>query len=118
MLYHLLTPLSEHHIFFNLFRYITFRAAGAMVTALVLSFLLGPAVIRWLRTLRVGQVVRQNGPETHLGKAGTPTMGGVLILIATVTATFLWAELTNPYTIIALIVLIWKIGRASCRERV
>lgn len=107
MLYHLLTPLAEYHIFFNLFRYITFRAAGAMVTALVLSFLLGPSVIRWLRTLRVGQVVRQNGPETHLGKAGTPTMGGVLILIATVVATVLWADLANPYTIISLIVLVW-----------
>ena len=107
MLYHLLTPLAEYHIIFNLFRYITFRAAGAMVTALVLSFLLGPSVIRWLRTLRVGQVVRQDGPETHYGKAGTPTMGGVLILIATVTATVLWAELANPYTIIALIVLVW-----------
>jgi phospho-N-acetylmuramoyl-pentapeptide-transferase len=107
VLYHLLTPLAEHHIFFNLFRYITFRAAGAMVTALVLSFLLGPAIIRWLRTLRVGQVIRDVGPETHLGKAGTPTMGGVLILVATVTATALWAELTNPYTIIAVIVLVW-----------
>lgn len=107
MLYHLLTPLAGHHIFFNLFRYITFRAAGAMVTALVLSFLLGPSIIRWLRTLRVGQVVRTDGPETHLGKAGTPTMGGVLILVATVGATLLWADLTNPYTIIAVIVLIW-----------
>src|SRR5690606_38413053 len=78
-----------------------------MVTALVLSFLLGPSVIRWLRTLRVGQVVRADGPETHLSKAGTPTMGGLLILISTVTATALWAELTNPYTIIAIIVLVW-----------
>jgi phospho-N-acetylmuramoyl-pentapeptide-transferase len=107
VLYHLLSPLAGHHILFNLFRYITFRAAGAMVTALVLSFLLGPAVIRWLRTLRVGQVVRADGPQTHLGKAGTPTMGGVLILISTVVSTLLWAELTNPYTIIAVVVLVW-----------
>jgi phospho-N-acetylmuramoyl-pentapeptide-transferase len=107
VLYHLLSPLAGHHIFFNLFRYITFRAAGAMVTALVLSFVLGPAVIRWLRKLRGGQVVRNDGPETHLGKAGTPTMGGVLILISTVVATLLWAELTNAYTIIALVVLVW-----------
>lgn len=107
MLYHLLAPLAGHHIFFNLFRYITFRAAGAMVTALVISFVLGPAVIRWLRRLRVGQVVRDDGPETHLGKAGTPTMGGVLILISTSLATLLWAELTNPYTIIAVAVLVW-----------
>jgi len=107
VLYHLLSPLAGHHILFNLFRYITFRAAGAMVTALVISFLFGPAVIRWLRRLRVGQVVRNDGPETHLGKAGTPTMGGVLILISTSLSTLLWAELTNPYTIIALVVLIW-----------
>jgi phospho-N-acetylmuramoyl-pentapeptide-transferase len=99
--------LAGQHIFFNLFRYITFRAAGAMVTALVVSFVLGPAVIRWLRHLRVGQVVRNDGPETHLSKAGTPTMGGVLILISTVTATLLWADLTNAYTIIALVVLVW-----------
>lgn len=107
MLYHLLAPLAGHHIFFNLFRYITFRAAGAVVTALVLSFALGPAVIRRLRSLRVGEVVRYDGPETHLEKAGTPTMGGVLILLSTGIATLLWAELTNPYTVIALIVFFW-----------
>src|SRR5690606_41759775 len=68
-----------------------------MVTALILSFLLGPAIIRWLRALRFGQVIRTDGPERHLGKAGTPTMGGVLILIATAVSTLLWAELTNRY---------------------
>ncbi|MBI4408120.1 MAG: phospho-N-acetylmuramoyl-pentapeptide-transferase [Gemmatimonadetes bacterium] len=107
MLYHLLTPLSDEHIIFNLFRYITFRAAGAIITSLILSFVLGPVIIRWLRTLRVGQVVRAEGPEDHLGKAGTPTMGGVLILVATVAATLLWAPLTNVYVIVALIVLMW-----------
>ena len=107
MLYHLLAPLADKYIAFNLFRYITFRALAAMVTALLLSFLLGPPIIRWLRTLRVGQVVRADGPETHLGKAGTPTMGGVLIIVATVTATLLWAELTNAYTIVTLVVLVW-----------
>ena len=107
MLYHLLAPLADQHIAFNLFRYITFRAAGAMVTALILSFLLGPAIIRWLRALRFGQVIRTDGPERHLGKAGTPTMGGVLILIATAVSTLLWAELTNRYVLVALIVLLW-----------
>lgn len=110
MLYHLLSPLADEHIAFNLFRYITFRAAGAMVTALVLSFLLGPVVIRWLTALHLGQVVREDGPPNHLGKQGTPTMGGMLILVATVTATVLWASLLNPYTILALAVLIAMAG--------
>ncbi|HSH46490.1 MAG TPA: phospho-N-acetylmuramoyl-pentapeptide-transferase [Longimicrobiales bacterium] len=107
MLYHFLAPLAGEHIFFNLFRYITFRAAGAMVTALVLSFLLGPRIIAWLRALRVGQVVRDEGPAEHLAKAGTPTMGGVLILVATTFATVMWANLTSLNVIIVLVVLIW-----------
>ncbi len=107
MLYHLLAPLADRYILFNLFRYITFRAAGGMVTALVLSFALGPVVIRWLRSLRLGQVVREEGPETHLAKAGTPTMGGVLILVSCIIATLLWADLTDPFTIIGLAVLVW-----------
>jgi phospho-N-acetylmuramoyl-pentapeptide-transferase len=106
MLYHLLAPLSSEHIFFNLFTYITFRVAGATATAIILAFIMGPAILRQLRRLRVGQVVRAEGPETHLTKAGTPTMGGVLIIVATVTATLLWADLTNPYVIISIIVLI------------
>ncbi|CAN5840151.1 MAG: phospho-N-acetylmuramoyl-pentapeptide-transferase [Gemmatimonadetes bacterium] len=107
MLYHLLVPLSEYHIMFNLFRFQTFRAAGAVVTAFLVAFYFGPAIIRRLRMLRVGQVVRVEGPQTHLGKSGTPTMGGVLIIMATVLPTLLWSELTNPYTITAVIVLLW-----------
>ena len=107
MLYHLLTPLAADHIFFNLFKYVTVRAAGAMITAVLISFLLGPAIIRWLRVLRFGQVVRTDGPDTHLKKAGTPTMGGVLIIIGTVVGTLLWARLDNAYTLITLGVLIW-----------
>ena len=107
MLYHLLAPLGDRYILFNLFRYITFRSAGAMVTSLVLAFALGPVVIRWLRALRLGQVVRELGPESHMVKAGTPTMGGVLIIISCVVATVLWADLTDPYTIIAIGTLIW-----------
>ncbi|HEX2092461.1 MAG TPA: phospho-N-acetylmuramoyl-pentapeptide-transferase, partial [Longimicrobiaceae bacterium] len=107
MLYHLLVPLSEYHIVFNLFRYQTFRAAGAVVTAFLVAFYFGPGIIRRLRILKVGQVVRAEGPKTHLGKAGTPTMGGVLIVMATVIPTLLWAELDNPYTITAVVVILW-----------
>ncbi|MFC1661504.1 phospho-N-acetylmuramoyl-pentapeptide-transferase, partial [Gemmatimonadota bacterium] len=107
MLYHLLPQFSDVHIVFNLFVYLTFRAAGAVVTSLVLAFVLGPMTIRWLTRLRVGQVVREYGPESHLDKAGTPTMGGALIIMAAVLSTLLWADLTNPYTHLALIALLW-----------
>jgi phospho-N-acetylmuramoyl-pentapeptide-transferase len=103
---HLLAPLGEEYIFFNLFTYHTFRAAGGMATATLLAFLFGPRTIRWLRRLRFGQVVRQEGPETHLKKAGTPTMGGLLILISTTIATLLWADLTK-YVLITLLVFVW-----------
>lgn len=107
MLYHLLPRFADVHIIFNLFNYLTFRAAGAVVTALVVAFLAGPATIRWLTRLKVGQVVRAEGPETHLGKAGTPTMGGTLIILAAVVSTLLWADLGNWYTGIALVSLVW-----------
>jgi phospho-N-acetylmuramoyl-pentapeptide-transferase len=110
MLFHLLPQFSDVHIVFNLFRYITFRAAGAMVTSLILAFVLGPATIRWLRRMRVGEVVRVEGPDTHHTKAGTPTMGGVLILIAATASTLLWAELANWYTILALLAFLWMGG--------
>ncbi len=106
VLYHWLAPLASRHIIFNLFNYITFRLAGGMATAMLLSFALGPSIIRRLRRLRVGQVVRTEGPETHLSKAGTPTMGGVLIIASAVIATVLWAQLNNAYVLIALAVLI------------
>jgi phospho-N-acetylmuramoyl-pentapeptide-transferase len=107
LLYHLLVPLSEYHIVFNLFRFQTFRAAGAVVTAFLVAFYFGPSIIGRLRMLKVGQVVRTEGPQTHLGKSGTPTMGGVLIVLATVIPTLLWADLTNPYTMTVLLVLLW-----------
>jgi phospho-N-acetylmuramoyl-pentapeptide-transferase len=107
MLYHLFQPLFDEFIFFNLFRYITFRAAAGMATALFMSFVLGPPVIRWLTRLRVGQVVREEGLQSHLSKAGTPTMGGALIILATVISTLLWAQLINPFVIVTLIVLVW-----------
>jgi phospho-N-acetylmuramoyl-pentapeptide-transferase len=107
MLYYLAEPLFDDFILFNLFNYITVRAGGGMATALFLSFLFGPRVIRWLRRLRVGQVIRQEGPKTHLQKAGTPTMGGALIILATLVSTLLWARIANWFVIISLVVLVW-----------
>ena len=107
MLYHLLYPLHDQISVFNLFKYVTFRAAGGMGTAILITFLIGRPLINWLRVLRFGQVVRTEGPESHLKKAGTPTMGGVMIILATVVATLLWARLDEPYTWIAVGVLVW-----------
>ena len=95
MFYHLLVPLSESVQLLNVFRYITFRTAGATLTALVLSLVLGPMVIRTLRRLSIGQNIRDVGPESHRSKAGTPTMGGLLILVAVTIPTLLWARLDN-----------------------
>lgn len=102
MLYQLLVPLSEHLSFLNVFRYITFRTAGATVTALLLSVWLGPPFIRMLRRESVGQSIREEGPEAHQTKAGTPTMGGVLILLALTVPTLLWGNLGNVYVWLAL----------------
>jgi phospho-N-acetylmuramoyl-pentapeptide-transferase len=103
MLYHLLYPLHGAAPALNVFRYITFRTAGASVTALLLSIVLGPLMIRRLRDFQIGQVIRQDGPQTHRAKAGTPTMGGLLILAAALIPTLLWANLTNPNIWIAVI---------------
>ncbi|MFQ5678831.1 MAG: phospho-N-acetylmuramoyl-pentapeptide-transferase [Gemmatimonadota bacterium] len=107
MLYHLLFPLADRHILFNLFQYISFRAAAAMVTALLTAFLVGPPVIRWLHARRWGQVVRLDGPTSHLEKAGTPTMGGLIILAATLVPSLLWARLDIPYVLVAVVVTAW-----------
>jgi phospho-N-acetylmuramoyl-pentapeptide-transferase len=107
VLYHLLAPLARQHILFNLFNYITFRAAGATVTALLLAFVLGPWIIRRLRERKVGQVVRAEGPASHQGKRGTPTMGGLIVLLATVVPTLLWARLDSRYVIVAVVAMLW-----------
>jgi phospho-N-acetylmuramoyl-pentapeptide-transferase len=107
MLYHLLAPLGKSYLFFNLFNYISFRAAGAMVTALLMAFVFGPAIIRRLRALKVGQVVRVDFLVSHQGKRGTPTMGGLIILLATVVPTLLWAPLTNRFIVVALLATLW-----------
>jgi phospho-N-acetylmuramoyl-pentapeptide-transferase len=104
MLYHLLFPLADRWAVFNVFRYITFRSAGAVMTAVLLSLLLGPGFIRTLRRLSVGQNIRELGPQAHQLKAGTPTMGGLLILLSVTVPTLLWARLDNPYVWIALLV--------------
>jgi phospho-N-acetylmuramoyl-pentapeptide-transferase len=104
MLYHLLYPLRNHVPAFNVFRYITFRGAGAIVTALLLSWFLGPWFIRTLRRLSVGQNIRDVGPQAHQVKAGTPTMGGLLILFAVLVPTLLWANLTNVYVWLVVVV--------------
>jgi len=102
MLYHLLLPLQEIFSPLNVFRYITFRAAYAAVTALLLSFIFGPALVRRLRQFKIKQVIRQEGPRTHLTKEGTPTMGGVLIVAAIVVPTLLWSSLSNAYVLTAV----------------
>ena len=104
MLYHLLyTELHSAIPVLNVFRYITFRTAGASVTALALSLVLGPILIRRLRDFQIGQVIRQDGPQTHRAKAGTPTMGGLLIMTCSLVPTLLWANLTNAYVWIAVV---------------
>ena len=89
---------------FNVFTYITLRAVLATMTALAISFAFGPLVIRWLAAKKIGQSVRNDGPETHLIKTGTPTMGGALILISVAVSTLLWADLANRFVWIVLIV--------------
>ncbi|MEO8479964.1 MAG: phospho-N-acetylmuramoyl-pentapeptide-transferase [Gemmatimonadota bacterium] len=107
MLYHFLAPLGKSLIIFNLFTYISFRAAGAMVTALLIAFVVGPSVIRRLQERKVGQVIRADGPASHQGKRGTPTMGGLIIIAATVIPALLWARLDNPFVLVTLVAMLW-----------
>jgi phospho-N-acetylmuramoyl-pentapeptide-transferase len=103
MLYHLLYPLHTEISVLNVTRYITFRTAAASLTALAVSLLLGGWLIGKLRAFQIGQVIRHEGPATHRTKAGTPTMGGILILVAALGPTLLWADLTNIYVWIAVL---------------
>ncbi len=105
MLYWLLYPMAGRYPVLNVFRYITFRTAMSAVTALAVALVLGPAMIRYLRRAQIGQSIRAEGPKTHLTKAGTPTMGGLLILLAVVSATLLWMDLSNRFVWIALATL-------------
>ena len=106
MLFHLLFSLSDEIAAFNVFRYITFRSAMAVVTAIVLSMLLGGRFVELLRRLSIGQSIRATGPERHHAKAGTPTMGGLLILFTLLVPTLLWVDLTNPVAWVAVAVTV------------
>src|SRR5437660_8988638 len=108
MLFHLLAPLADQFTPFNLFRYITFRSGGAVVTTLVIALMAGPRVIAWLKSKqKEGQPIRLDGPESHLiKKKGTPTMGGFLILLALSVSVLLWADLRNRYVWIVLTVTV------------
>lgn len=116
MLYHLFvqwvlpgfsSPLSREYTFLNIFTYITFRAAGAAVTALLFAFVIGPWVIRKLKEMALHQVVREGTPDTHLAKGTTPTMGGLIFLFAALGSVLLWARLNSRYTVLALVVTAW-----------
>lgn len=107
MFYHLFYPLAEYHIIFNVFRYITFRAAYATITALIISFLFGPWLIKTLRRKSIIEIIDTDLPDRHLEKKGTPTMGGIFIIIAVVVPTLLWADLTNRYVHLVLFSTLW-----------
>jgi phospho-N-acetylmuramoyl-pentapeptide-transferase len=104
MLYHLLYELRDVFVGFNVFRYITFRTAFAALTALMISFILGPWLIERMQRIKLGQYIREEGPQSHQMKAGTPTMGGILINVAILIPTILWADIFNPYIWIILFV--------------
>jgi len=108
MLYHLLYPMADQFTILNVFQYLTFRTGGAVMTALFISFMFGPRFIAWLKSKQAeGQPIREDGPEGHiLTKKGTPTMGGFLILLSVTLATLLWADLTNEYVWVVLLVTI------------
>ena len=107
MLYHLLYPLNTLFAGFNVFRYITFRTIGAAITAFLFFVLVAPAFIRYIKNLQIGQVIRDDGPETHLQKEGIPTMGGILIIFTIINTTLLWTDITNRYVWLILGVTLW-----------
>ncbi|MBN2541470.1 phospho-N-acetylmuramoyl-pentapeptide-transferase [bacterium] len=107
MFYHLLYPLRDALFVFNLFKYITFRIAGAAVTSLMICFIFGKPIIRWLRNKGVSSRIREDVPDRHLQKKGTPTMGGLIILLALIPSTLLWADLTNTYIWLTILATFW-----------
>ncbi|MGB0638661.1 MAG: phospho-N-acetylmuramoyl-pentapeptide-transferase [Myxococcota bacterium] len=107
MLYHLLTPLADDHQFFNLFRYISFRAAWAMVTALAICYTIFPWFINYMKNRRMEQIIRKDGPQEHIeNKVGTPTMGGLPMVLSITISTLLWARLDQPVVWMALTVML------------
>ena len=107
MLYHFLYPLRDFFFAFNIFQYISFRAVGAALTALFISFILGPFVIKVLSRLQVGETIRETGPESHQSKEGTPTMGGALIILSIILPTLLWAKVGDIHIQILLLATTW-----------
>jgi phospho-N-acetylmuramoyl-pentapeptide-transferase len=107
VLYALLHPFARDVTLLNLLSYITFRSAASFVTALLVSFICGPIIIRRLRALSVHQIVREGTPDTHAGKGTTPTMGGLIILAATIAPVLLWGRLDNRYLLLAMAVMLW-----------
>jgi phospho-N-acetylmuramoyl-pentapeptide-transferase len=107
VLYELLYPLREYFSGLNVIRYITFRSAGAAVTAALMAFVVGPAIVNRLRAMAVHQVVREGTPDSHASKHTTPTMGGFIILVATIVPTLLWTRFENRYVWIAMFVMVW-----------
>ncbi len=107
MLYWLLYPLKEASSLFNLFGYITFRTAGATLTAMFISFLFGGRIIRYLRIHQIGQEVRSDGPTSHLKKQGTPTMGGVIILVSILVPVLFWGRLNSTALLVVLVSTVW-----------
>jgi phospho-N-acetylmuramoyl-pentapeptide-transferase len=107
VLYYILLELTQYVSAFRIVRYISFRAAAAAVTALLVAFVVGPVIVRALRRLQMHQVVREGTPDTHQSKSMTPTMGGLIILAATVVPTLLWVRLDNRYALCALLVMVW-----------
>jgi len=104
MLYSLAEYLTQFHGGFNLFQYLTFRSILGVLTALLISLLVGPKMIRYLTHYNIGQSVRNDGPESHLDKAGTPTMGGALILVAIILSTLMWSDLSSRFVWVVLFV--------------
>ena len=98
--------LTQFESGFNVFSYLTLRAILSTLTALMIAILIGPKMIAWLQRMQIGQTVRESGPQSHLSKSGTPTMGGVLILAAILTSCLLWADLTNKYVQVTLFVVV------------
>jgi phospho-N-acetylmuramoyl-pentapeptide-transferase len=106
MLYNIFAPMAESHAFFNLFQYLTFRTGGAIMTSLLICFVIGPSMINWLgKRQGKGQPIREDGPESHFKKQGTPTMGGLMILLSVLVSTLLWADISSPFVWYAILVL-------------
>ena len=107
MFYHLLYPLAKYSIVFNVFRYVTFRSIGAFITSLIISLLVGPAFIRMLKKKSAVETIDEDLPERHRLKQGTPTMGGIIILVSLLISSLLWNVLTNPAILMIILTTVW-----------